>query len=159
MAKAFRATVVAKLLAAALLVFILGGCAKKIEDIKITSVEVEKVVPHGLKSADAVLLVGIDNPMFGFSVTDIKARIYRLGQPFADVVAEPITVGGHASATYQIKGTATICEGVSIFSVLGAAGFNPSEYTVDVSARPQLRNGLGKTVTRTGLSVAELMKQ
>ena len=62
----------------------LSSCAslKKVKDINITSVGVESYSFSGLRSINAVLAIGIDNPTFAFRVTRLNGILKYKGEDF-----------------------------------------------------------------------------
>ena len=67
--KTFKKTIFG-ILIVSLACAILSGCSglSKVKDIKVTSCGLESYSLKGLRSIDAVLAVGIDNPTFAFKV-------------------------------------------------------------------------------------------
>ena len=57
--------------------FMLTGCVSKYKKIKVSSFEMESVVPSSLRSANVVVAVGIDNPAPSWQVQP------RLPDPYA----------------------------------------------------------------------------
>ena len=61
------------------------GCegVSKIKDIKVTSCGVENYSLKGLRSLDAVLAIGIDNPAMAFTVTGLSGILKYMGEEVA----------------------------------------------------------------------------
>ena len=81
-------------LAVSLSVLFFGSCSgiSKIKDIKVTSCGVESYSLKGLRSIDAVLAIGIDNPAMAFTVTDLSGILKYNGEDVAFYTAD--TDGG-----------------------------------------------------------------
>ena len=61
----------------ALLPFLVTGCSgvRKIKDIQVKSVGVKYITPTSQRSAEGVLLLEIDNPAMGFTLSDVDGTI------------------------------------------------------------------------------------
>ena len=79
--KTFKKTIFG-ILIVSLACAILSGCSglSKVKDIKVTSCGLESYSLKGLRSIDAVLAVGIDNPTFAFKVMDVSGTVKYNGE-------------------------------------------------------------------------------
>ncbi len=127
---------------------VLSGCSglSKVKDIKVTSCGLESYSLKGLRSIDAVLAVGIDNPALAFNVTDVSGTVKYNGEDFATYTADSISVEKKCSKVYDLPCTATLSEGVSLMRLMQIAKKGNLEgFTTDVTATVKLKSGAGKT--------------
>ena len=89
------------LLAVALAALLSAGCSK-VKDIRLTSFGIESFSPRGLRSADAVLAVGIDNPSFSFTVTDLTGTVKYKGEAMGTFTADTVSVDRKCVKVYDV---------------------------------------------------------
>ncbi len=138
------------------------GCSgiSRIKDIKVTSCGLESYSLRGLRSVDAVLAIGIDNPSFGFMVTDLSGIVKYNGEDVASYTADSIRIDPRCTKVYDLPCTATLGEGISLLQVMRIAGKGSLEgLTTDVEAKVRLKNGIGKTFTFKDLDLKEMMEE
>ncbi len=112
--KAFRHILL--LLAAA---FLAASCGvSKIKDIALTSVGLQYIVPTSFRSMDAKLLLGIDNPAMGFTVTEVNGTLRYKDKPIANFVTGSLELQGKTEQVYEFPCTITLAEGASMLDVL-----------------------------------------
>lgn len=140
----------------ALLTLCLTSCGK-INEIGITSTSIVSLSPVGLRGMNGVFAVGIHNPTFSFTIRNVQGVVYHKGQAMIDFSADDFTVNKKSDDVYQIKGNATLCQGVSLISALGLLkDLNAESYSVDISGTVYAK-GLHKTIKRKGLPLSSLM--
>lgn len=143
-------------LLAAVTAIMLTGCGKA-GDIRITSCDLVSVSPQGLKSINGTVAVGIHNPTFAFTVTDIHGAIYHLGSHMADFKADDVEVEKHSDGKTDVQGNVTLAPGTSILTALGLLrDLNPEDYTIDAYATVKAK-GLHKKIERKGIKLSALM--
>lgn len=128
---------------------VLSGCSglSKIKDIKVTSCGLESYTLKGLRSVDAVLAVGIDNPTFAFTVMDVSGTVKYNGEDFATYTADTISVEKKCSKVYDLPCTATLSDGVSLMKMMQIVKKGNLEgFTTDVTATVKLKSGAGTTL-------------
>ena len=134
----------------------LSGCSK-VKDIKVTSCGLESYSLKGLRSVDAVLAVGIDNPTFGFTITDLSGLVKYNGEDFATYTADSVAVDKKCSKVYDLPCSATLSEGVSLKQILSLASKGTLEgFTTDIEAKVRLRNGVGTTLRFKDLDLQKM---
>ena len=143
--------------AIALLVIAAVGC-KSVDDIKVTSCSLVSLSPKGLRSADVVLAVGIDNPIMAFNITDLQGTV-RVGEKTAATFSvDSVAVEAKTSKTYEIPFTAALDKSMTLMNAMSMiSGNNLSDLKMDVSARISTKKGLGKTVSFNDIAIAELL--
>ena len=140
---------------------VLSGCSglSKVKDIKVTSCGLESYALKGLRSVDAVLAVGIDNPTFAFTVMDVSGTVKYNGEDFATYTADTVNVEKKCSKVYDLPCSATLSDGVSLKQLMRIAGKSGLEgFTTDVTATVRLKSGAGKTFTFKNIDLYELTK-
>lgn len=145
-----------RLITAILVAICLSSCSglNKVKDISLTSWGVKYLVPTSARSVDAVLLLGIDNPTFAFTVSDVDGTLKRNGIPMVYFKAGEISVNAKTSAVYELPGSATLADKTSILDLLGiAARGNYDGLTVDVALKVRLKSGLGTTLNFKDIDV------
>ena len=146
----------------AVLLLILSGCAdlEKVKDIKVTSVGVESYSFRGLRSVDAILALGIDNPTFAFNVTGLNGILKYKGEDFAFFSADTIKVDKKCSKVYDLPCSAMLSEGVSLKRAiqLFSSNVDLDGFTADVEAKVKLRSGAGTTLKYKDLDLKTMVE-
>ena len=138
---------------------VLSGCSglSKVKDIKVTSCGLESYSLKGLRSVDAVLAVGIDNPTFAFKVMDVSGTVKYNGEDFATYTADTVSVEKKCSKVYDLPCSATLSDGVSLKQLMQIAKKGSLEgFTTDVTATVKLKSGAGKTFKFKNIDLNEL---
>ena len=140
-----------------ILLTLLAGSIEKVKDIKVTSVGVESYSFSGLRTINAVLALGIDNPTFAFKVTDLNGILKYKGEDFAFFTADTIKVDKKCSKVYDLPCSATLSEGVSLRKALQIAQGNSLEgFTTDLEAKVKLKSGAGTTLKFKDLDLKQM---
>ena len=138
------------------LLLVAAGCSK-VDDIKINSCKIESFSPKGLRAANAVLAIEVDNPVFAFRISDIEGVIKYKGEDFATFIADGLSVDRKSVKVYELPCEASLAEGVSFLNFLSAAGrMSLKGFTTDIKAKVKMKNGLGKTLEFKDLKLDEL---
>lgn len=152
-------------LLAVLLLLVASGCEsvrsiKNIKNIKVTSWALKSVMPSGLRSVNAELSVGLDNPAGEFTVSDIEGILYYRGRKLADYTVEPVTVQGKTAAEYPVCGTARLGGDFNLLDVLSlVSNFDADDFTTDIHANARLKSGGSKEFNLTGLQVKDFIEK
>lgn len=156
--KTFKRTIFS-IFVALLACAVLSGCSglSKVKDIKVTSCGLESYSLKGLRSVDAVLAVGIDNPTFAFKVMDVSGTVKYNGEDFATYTADTVSVEKKCSKVYDLPCSATLSDGVSLKQLMQIAKKGSLEgFTTDVTATVKLKSGAGKTFKFKNIDLNEL---
>lgn len=146
------------LLSIVTLMMSLTSCAG-VKDIKLTSFAVKSVSLSGLKSVNGVLALGIENPIMGFTISDLKGVVNRKGEEFATFSAGKLPVSRKSSKVYPLSCSGSIAKNVGLLDLMKLAGSKDfSDLTVDISVKIKLRCGIGKTLRFKEMKVSELME-
>lgn len=138
---------------------VLSGCSglSKIKDIKVTSCGLESYTLKGLRSVDAVLAVGIDNPTFAFTVMDVSGTVKYNGEDFATYTADTISVDKKCTKVYDLPCTATLSDGVSLMKMMQIVKKgNLDGFTTDVTATVKLKSGAGTTLRFKDIDLSKM---
>ena len=137
----------------------LGGC-KKIKDINVTSVKVEAIAPQGLQGINVFLAVGIDNPAFQIDLEDINGALKHSGKVLGRVAMDPFTVQARSAEIYHLRAFVTLGEDATLRDLLMLTDMAKlNECTVDVSAKPRLRSGLGAPITIKDIPLKKFLEK
>ena len=139
---------------------LLTGCVSKYKKIKVSSFNVESVVPSSLRSANVVVAVGINNPAPSFQVRDIEATVKRGDEVMGVVTGEPVSIDGKCDRVYRIPLQAQLAEGISIMQLLAIyKSFNPEEFTLDLHARANVAGKIGKDIEYNDVPLTKFLKK
>ena len=135
----------------------LGGC-RKIKDISVTSVKVEAIAPQGLQGVNVFLAVGIDNPAMQISLENIQGALKHSGKVLGRVAVDPFTVQARSAEIYHLRAFVTIGEDATIKDLLMLTDMAKlQECTIDVSATPRLKSGLGAPIKLDDIPLKKLL--
>ncbi|MBQ7708938.1 MAG: hypothetical protein IJT74_03340 [Bacteroidales bacterium] len=129
-------------LVAALLAVSCG--VSKVKDISLSSVGIAYVVPTSMRSMDAKLLLGINNPAMSFAVQEITGTIRYEEKPIAHFSTGSIELEGKTDKVYELPCTVTLAEDASLLDVLVIASkrsLNGLKADVDIQAALK-KNGI-----------------
>ena len=140
--KALRRILVAVTVAAA--AFMAASCSvSKIKDIKLVSAGVKYVVPTSMRSMDAVLVLGIDNPAMTFNVSDVEGAIRVDEKPFATFTAGAMQIRGKTILAYELPCSVTLDPGVTLLDLLKLAGRGSLDgMRADINLNVASKNGV-----------------
>lgn len=145
-------------LCAVLMALSFSSCSK-IKDIKVTSVAIESFSPRGLRSVDAVLAVGIDNPAMAFTITRLEGVVKYNGEDFAVYSADTLAVGKKCVKVYDVPCSASLSESVSLLDLASFAKKRDLEgFTTDVVATVKLKSGAGTTLRFKDLDLNKMTR-
>ena len=144
----------------ALFMLLLGGCAKTYKDIKVTSFDIISISPKGLDAVDAVVDVGLDNPIVGFEVFNAVASIKLSGEECMSILADQLVVEGHSEKVYRIPLHGSLSPSFNPLELLKLVkDMDLSKFTMDAKARVGLRGGLGKDIDIKDIKLEKLLKK
>lgn len=150
----------------AMAVILLSGCkGRSLKDIKVNSLEIVSLSPHGLRDIDAVVRLTVYNPSVGFELTDILGQLKYKGEEAIIITADQIMVAGKAEKTYTVPLHGTIADDFNPFQLLslmkggGGKNINLDDVTLDISLRPALRGGIGTTVVKKDISISDFLNK
>ena len=138
---------------------IFAGCGvQKLRQLKITSWTIESVSLRGLRSLEAGMTLGIDNPGTKVTLEDISGIIFYKGEEFLHYTAEPLTLEPRRTAEYPCRCILNIDDSKSILDVLAALpGYSPEFITTDLSAKVRVNGILSKNVSFKNIPIERLI--
>lgn len=123
------------------------SCTKTYKDIKVTSFDIISITPKGLHAVDAVVDVGLDNPIMGFDVTAAKGVLKMDGRECLIVTAPEFSIEGHAQKVYRVSLQGTLSPGFNPLELLTIAkDMDFSKFSLDAKAHVGLLGGIGKDI-------------
>lgn len=139
------------------LLMTLGGC-KKMKEISVTSVEIEAISPKGLQGINVFLAVGIDNPSIQISLENINGSLKHSGKVLGRVTMDPFVVQARSAEIYHLRAFVTLGEDATLKDLIMLTDMEKlKECTVDVSATPRLKGGLGAPITLKNIPFEKLL--
>lgn len=136
----------------------LSGC-QNIKDIKITSCRLVSLSPRGLRSADAVLEIGVDNPASAFTISDLKGEIFRDSGVAATFSAGTVNVEGKKEGVYDFPCTAALDGSVSLMELAALASSRDlSGYKVNIEFNVAVGNGKSRKMQFDNIEISDLLK-
>lgn len=129
-----------------------------IKDIGITSCSIVSVTPRGLKSADAVLAIGIHNPSIAFTITELDASVRTGNVNLAKLVGGPIAVERQSDNVYEVPCTASLLDNLNLLKLVAlVTAKNLDNCMVDITADVMLANGLSRRLTLGEIPLQKLI--
>ena len=118
---------------------------------------IDSIWPAGFSSVTGAVWVEIDNSADAFTVSQIKGTVYREGSPFVTGTANNVRIA-KGKGKYVVNGQASLCSGVSLFSILRVLSFDPNVYSVDMSVVVTFDDGRQEALSVEKLPVSALLK-
>ena len=129
-----------------------------VKEIRVTSCSVISITPRSFRSADAVLALGVSNPAFAFTLTDVEGHLRRGETVLAVFNGGPIAVESRCDKVYELPCGASIGEGVSLVSLISLLGDKDlSAYAVDIAGDVTLANGKTRRLKINDIPLESLM--
>ena len=139
-------------------VMCLTGCGD-VRDIKVTSVNIENISLNGFRGADVDLAVGIDNPAFRVELSEIEGALKHSGKVLGRMTMDPMVLQRRSAEIYHVKAFVSLGEDARLRDLLMLTDMAKlNECTIDVSATPRLKSGLGAPLTIKDISVKKLLE-
>lgn len=146
------------LLCCTLLLGALSGCSEGVKDISVTSFELKSLSPRGLHGLDAVVALGLHNPVMAFRIEDLQGYIKLKGAPVLFLSADDVLVDRKCDKVYEIPVNASLADGASLLTLLEViADKNIDNYTVGVTLKIALKNGVGPTLAFDDIPLGKLI--
>ena len=147
------------ILVSVLLMFTVSSC-ESYKDIKVTSCGIVSITPSGLKSINAIISLGIHNPIIGFQIANLSGNIKYNDDHFLLFSAGDIKIKGHCDGIYEVPISGSLVEQFNLFQLLNiAVDRDLSGLKMDLTVKVALHNGLGKTLTFKDIPVQSLIKR
>lgn len=143
------------------MIICLSGCSgiKKLEDIKVTSANIESMTPDGLRGVRLGLAVGVDNPGVQVSLSEISCSFKHSGKVLGMVAVDPFTLHARTEEVYNLKADISLSENTSLFDLgrlMNKAVLE--EAVVDFSANVRLKGGIFRKLVYNDIPVKKLLE-
>ncbi len=139
----------------------LSSCSgiKKLEELRITSAKIDKIVPNGLRGAELGLLLGIDNPGTQITLSEISCDVKRFGKVLGKVALDPVTIKAKTEEVHDLDMDVTLGDGTTILDLGGLLNKGAlEELTVDVRTKVKIKGGVSKNLVYNDLPLKELIE-
>lgn len=134
-----------------------SAAAQEFEGLTMESYEFIKVRPNGLRGVTGSIRFVMNNTGDRREVSHLKVTIYKDGKAFLQGNCEDVTFE-RGRAEYAVGGKIRLARAVNVFDAIAALlNFDPSLYTVNLSARMVREDGTEETVIRENLPVTHFM--
>ena len=145
------------LVLAALSVALADECFAQFSNISIGKYSIESIRPEGFSSVKGSVMLEVANAGEGFTVSDISGTVYKEGMPFVTGQASNFRVA-QDSQRLVVSGRASLCQGASLWTVLGLLFFDPEDYAVDIRLKVTTDSGAVRVIEKKRLPVEVLLK-
>ena len=151
---------IAALLLAAVVVVGLSSCAgmRQLRRVRYTSFRVLSFT-RGLRSADAVLAVGVRNPGPDLRVSRLEGVVKKNGKPFARVTGGDVLLRAASADVHELPCALMLEEGVSVLKLLELLGDSTFDgYRADVTFRVGPPDAPGRKVKIKNLKISDIVR-
>lgn len=132
-------------------------CFAQFSQISIGKYSIESIRPEGFSAVSGAVSLEVTNSGEGFTVSEIIGTVYKEGVPFVTGKASNFHVAP-GSQKLIISGRASLCQGASLWSVLGLLFFDPEDYAVDIRLKVTTASGEVRVLEKKKLPVSVLLK-
>lgn len=132
-------------------------CFAQFSNISIGKYSIESIRPESLSAVKGSVRLEVTNVGEGFTVSEIAGTVYKDGVPFVKGLASDFHVAPD-SQKLIISGRASLCQGASLWSVLGLLFFDPEDYSVDIRLKVTTDSGAVRVIEKKKLPVTVLLK-
>lgn len=155
-----RIRILAVLLLCALL---LAGCAgRRLQDVRVTSARIVRVLPEGPGGPSALVELGIRNPSVAFGLSELAGTARWQGRDMLELEAEPLSVPARSDALYDIPVRIRFADGFSPLRLVRLITGHTLDYddmTVSLRGKISLRGGIGKNIELEEVPLRTLLEQ
>lgn len=95
----------------------LTGC-NKYKDIKVTSSKVESFKLDGMRAADLVIALGVDNPAGKLQILELTGHLKHSGKIIGNVAVDPVVLAPREDAIYHLDMRFSLPQGFGIKDLL-----------------------------------------
>lgn len=135
----------------------LSGCGD-IRDLEVTSVEVESIIPNGLRGVNVALAVGVDNPAFQVGLSEIEGSLELSGKVLGRMTMDPFVLQARSAEVYHLNASLNIEPGVTLKDILSLMDEETlNKCLVDVSVRATLKGGVSKRLKFNDIPLTDLL--
>lgn len=135
-----------------------AGCCgiNKLQEIKIESYRLSSISPNGFTSADAKLLLVVDNPGNDLTISGLECVVNNAGEQFCILSADDFIVLGKQKAECVIPVRITLGQGVGLMTLLSVFQGSEEDFTVDVNAVLKIKGGAKLKISEKEIPLSDL---
>ena len=139
--------------------FLLEGCARYTR-VRPVSFKVESLSPKGLRSADVVLSVGVDNPAGEIRIYDVYGEAELFGKVIGMLATDPLVLEAKTNGTYRVGASVSLEGNFTILNALQIARDQESldNMTVNIYATVKMKGLAPRKLKFEDIPVKELVK-
>lgn len=122
------------IIAMAALMLAASSCGiSKVNQIRLTSMQIQSINPKSLRSVDVDVNVGVDNPAMFLTIDGLNGKLVRKGEEIGTIDVEPVSLEAKSVQMCPVKASINLNKNVSLMKALGyASSFDIHDYTVDI---------------------------
>lgn len=139
------------------MVLVSSECHAQFSRLSMGKYGISSISPESFRSVNGSVWLEVTNPDEGFTLTNITGMVYKNGVPFVKGRASDVYISS-GSGKRTFSGNASLCDGISLWSVLSLLAFDPDDYTVDISMKVTLDSGSSRVVAKSKVPVSTLLK-
>ena len=139
------------------MVLVSSECHAQFSRLSMGKYGISSISPESFRSVNGSVWLEVTNPDEGFTLTNITGMVYKNGVPFVKGRAADVYISS-GSGKRTFGGNASLCDGISLWSVLSLLAFDPDDYTVDISMKVTLDSGSSRVVAKSKVPVSTLLK-
>lgn len=132
-------------------------CNAQFSKLSLGDYGIKSISPESFRSVSGAVWLEVTNPAEGFTVSDISGVVYKNNTPFVKGTASSFRVYP-GTGKVVVSGHASLCDGVSLWTVLSLLSFNPEEYSVDIIMKVTMDSGESRMITKFKVPVSVLLK-
>ncbi len=139
----------------------LSSCSgiKKLENLKVTSANIGRISPNGLKAIKLDLKVGVDNPGVQVSLSEISCDLKHFGKVLGKVAVDPFTLHARTEEIYDLKADVSLGDGMTLFDAGRLLEKDAvDDLTVDVHAKVKLKSGVYRSLDYNDIPLKKLIE-
>lgn len=145
------------MVAAALAVAAGDECYAQFSKLSIEDYSIESIWPESFSAVRGEVSLEVTNAGEAFTVSEITGTVYKEGARFVTGQASNFHVAAGAQKL-EISGRASLCQGASLWTVLGLLFFDPEDYAVDIRLKVTTASGAVRVIEQKKLPVTVLLK-
>lgn len=132
-------------------------CNAQFSRLSIGDYGIQSIDPESFRAVSGAVWLDVTNPEQGFTLSDISGVVYKNNVPFVKGRASNVRIS-KGTGKVVISGRASLCEGISLWSVLSVLSFSPEDYSVDIVMRVTLDSGGSRMITKYKVPLSTLLK-
>lgn len=116
-----------------------------IKDVRIVSCGVESVSLRGLRSVEANVMLGVDNPSVGMTLSDVRGTVRIGGDEVGTFTVDPVMLNRRSREEYPVTGVFTLSPSVQPLQLVPLLrNADLSKVTADISLKVKIKGGASR---------------